>query len=184
MKKAMFSIALCALIVAGVACGGSDDDAASAESFAEQACVASTKWQDSLRTSLTNFQEAATGQSDAAVIKDGVLEAFNTFRTATEELIDTIAALEPPGDEGATEFKERYGSTLTSIKSSLDKLIDDVGGIPTDSDAVFKRELKDIASGFQQSLAGLGNPFTDIPEELLAKFEAEPSCSEVLGPAS
>jgi hypothetical protein len=184
MKKVLAWVALCALVLAGAACGGGDEDAASAESFAEEACVASTKWQDTLRTSLTNFQEAATGQSDPAVVKDGVLEAFTTFRVATEELIEKIASLEAPDDEGATEFKERYGTTLTSIKTSLDKLIDDVGGIPTNSEDVFKRELQTIATGFQKSLAGLGNPFTDIPAELRAKFEAEPTCSEVLGPPS
>ena len=181
MRKAVAFVTLLALCFAA-GCGGDDGASSiSAEAFTEEVCGASAEWQKTLQTSLTDFQRAASEQSDPAQIKEGVAGAFTNFRGATEDLISKISDMGVPSEEGATEFRDRYTSTLTSIKTSLDKLIDDVGGISTNTEARFKTELQAIAQGFQQSLGDLANPFEDMPAELREKFEQQPSCSGLLG---
>jgi len=183
MKKAMTICA--ALLALSLAACGSDDGGGttevSAEAFAKSICTASSEWQDSLQTSLTDFQEAASQESDPAKIKAGVTSAFSNFRDATSDLVAEIDEAGTPPDEGAAEFKERFSTTIGSIKTSLDELISNLDGISTDSADKFKTELQAIAAGFQQSLGALGDPFEGIPDELRAKFQEEETCSSLVG---
>jgi soluble cytochrome b562 len=183
MKKSIAWCAALVLVLSLAACGGDDGDsgAVSAEAFAKEICTASAEWQNTLQTSLADFQEAATQQSDPVQIKAGVSDAFTKFRDATDDLIGRIDGAGTPADEGAQEFKDRFTTTLGSIKSSLDDLIGNLEGIATDSANKFKKDLQAIAAGFQESLGALGDPFQGMPEELKTKFQEEEACTSLVG---
>ena len=179
MRQAIAFIALVAslaLVVAG--CGGSDETSttsATAE-WADGFCTAVTTWEDSLK----QIGEQLTSSPS----QEGLDEAANDARKATDQLVDDLKGLGAPETESGQAVKDgidEFTTTLDDDLTEIENTVDGISGL-TDLPGALTSISTTIAS-MSTALSSMLQTIDDADPkgELQDAFDQASSCNELTG---
>jgi len=163
-------VALCALTLAG--CGG--DDTSATEEWAEDLCTSINTWTDSLSTLTESVQEDPSAE--------GLRDAFDEAKEATQTFTDDLRALGPPETESGDEAKSALDELSGEIESGVDEAESTIEGAEGASGTL------EAISAISATVASLSDEVSatweqlqqaDPGGELQDAFEQTESCEEV-----
>jgi len=163
------------LALAATGCGGGDE-ATPAEEWADGVCTAISSFRDDL----TQISEQLADPS--SLNQDGLEEATNDARTATDTLVDDLRSLGPPETESGEEARQAIDDLATTVEDDFSEIELAVEGV---SDIT---EIPGAISSISASLASIGTALSttiptiegvDVQGELRDAFEQTASCDEL-----
>jgi hypothetical protein len=142
----------------------------SASEYAAAVCTALADWADGLQAQSQGFADLGTDPS-------GAVDSIDAFVDQTDQLIDTISAIDAPDVEGGQQAKELLLATLTAARDSFAGLSEAFANIdPTDPQAIAEA-LSEYQAAFSDSdLSAQLDALQDT--EIARAFESEPACTE------
>lgn len=142
----------------------------SAGEYAAAVCTALADWADGL-------QEQSQGFADLGTDPSAALDSIDAFVDQTDQLIDTISAIDAPDVEGGAQAKELLLATLTAARDSFAGLSEAFANIdPNDPQAIAEALSKYQAAFSDPDLSAQLDALQDT--EIAQAFESEPACTK------
>ncbi len=166
-------VAVLSLAIAG--CGGGDE-ATPAEEWADGVCTAISSFKDDL----TQINEQLADPS--SLNQDGLEEAANDARTATDTLVDELRSLGPPETESGEEAKQAIDDLATTVEDDFSEIelavegVSDITAIPG-AITTISASLASIGTAVSTTIPTIEG--IDVQGELRDAFEQTASCDEL-----
>jgi hypothetical protein len=169
------SVLVSALALAVTGCGGGDE-ATPAEEWADGVCTAISSFNDDLR------QIGDQLADPSSLSQDGLDEATNDARTATDTLVEDLRSLGAPETESGEEARQAIDDLATTVEDDFSEIELAVEGV---SDIT---EIPGAITAISASLASIGTALSttiptiegvDVQGELRDAFEQTASCDEL-----
>lgn len=171
------------VVLAGLAagCGGSDESSTSSTTteWADSVCTAITTWTDEL--------QQLKDQLGASPSKEGLQQAADDAKTATDTLVADLKGLGAPETESGQEAKnaiDQLGTTLEDDISEIQSTAEGVSGLTGVPSAItsISTVFASMATAFSSTLQTIED--ADPKGELKDAFDQASSCKELTGSSS
>ncbi len=177
MRQAIVFIALVAslaLVAAGCGGGSKESSASATVEWANGFCTAVTAWTDSLK------QIGEQLAKPSSLSQEGLDQAANDVREATQTLVDDLKGLGAPDTESGQETKDAIDQLATTLDDDLTEIEDTVDGVSgltgvPAAIASISTTLSSMATAFSSTLQTIENG--DVKGELQDAFQPADSCS-------
>jgi len=184
MRQAIAIIALAAsLALVAAGCGGSDESSETSATveWADGFCTAITSWTDSLQQIGDEFADPSS------LNQEGLDQAANDIREATQTLVDDLEGLGAPDTESGQEVKDAIDELSTTLEGDLTEIEDTVEGVSGLTDlpgavTSISTALSSLATAFSSTFQTIED--ADVQGELEDAFNEADSCSEITDPSS
>ena len=169
-------VASLALVAAGCGGGNKPSTTSATVEWANGFCTAITSWTDALKTA-----GDALGTSPS---KEGLEQAADDVRTATEKLVDDLRALGAPETESGEETRQAIDELATTLEGDLSEIEDAAAGVSGLID------LPGAITTIGSALSSMGTAFSstiqtiedaDAKGELEDAFDQADACGEITG---
>ena len=172
-SKSRVLLAVLAGVLLAAGCGGSDDETSSATEWADGVCSAMTTWIDSVSSATESLGEGGLSE-------DGLEDAVDDVRTASETLADDLQEAGRPDTEAGQEAESLLEGLAEDVEGNLQELESEVEGISAPSDvldaiSLITGTLSTMAEQVAAAFEELGQ--LDAAGELEDAFEESDECS-------
>jgi hypothetical protein len=166
------ALAVAVVALAASACGGDDEEVPAAQQWAGDLCGAVNTWRDAISTATATITSNPT--------RDGLEEAADEVKGATEQLVDDVRGLGAPDTEAGEQARdsvEQLADTAEAGLATIEESVDDVSGADGLLAAVstVSTTIAQLSSELSESLDGL-RALEDVDEELTDAFRDAPEC--------
>jgi uncharacterized phage infection (PIP) family protein YhgE len=174
------TVGIVALALVAAGCGGSDNESTSqttsADDWAAGFCSAVTDWTDELKNITSEFS------SPSNLSQDGLQNAAEDVRGATDNLVDDLRGLGAPDTESGQEVKTSLDSLSNTLEAESGKISDIVDGVSGVTG------IPGALSSITTSLSAMGTAFSntlqtiedaDAKGELQGALEDSPDCAGI-----
>ncbi len=173
-RVALLPLLAAALLAAG--CGGGDDDTPSANDWANEVCSAMTTWIGSTSSAIESL-------GDGGLSEDGLQDAVDDVRAASETLVDDLQQAGRPDTEAGQEAEALLDGLADDVDENVQELeqtVDDVTGANDVLNAIslITGTLSTMADQVGEAFEQLGQ--LDAAGELQNAFEESDDCSDLL----
>jgi uncharacterized phage infection (PIP) family protein YhgE len=180
MRARLATLVLVVASLAAVAagCGGSDEEADPTAAWASGFCTAVTTWTDSLDDVTSQFTDTSN------LSEDGLRDAADDVKSATQQLVDDLRALGAPDTESGEEIRSSLDSLSTTLETEADDIestVDEVSGLTDIPSAIttVSASLSAMGSAFTATLQTIDD--ADAGGELETALEDSPECAGIPG---
>jgi methyl-accepting chemotaxis protein len=175
-------VALAAVCVASIAlvaagCGGdSEPEASGATQWADGLCTVAVTWRDSLQQIGSQFTDLSS------LSQEGIDEAANDVRTATQTFVDELQDLGAPDTESGEEAKTAVDELATTVDDEVGTIEDTVDGISSIAD--IPAAVTTISSALSAMTTAVSTTVQTIEDadaggELTTALQDSDACSEL-----
>jgi len=178
MTKRLIASAVAALALVAAGCGGSDNSpsASPTDEWADGFCTAITTWTDSIHSVTEQFTDLSSFS------QDGLEEAANDVKGATEDLGDDLQGLGAPDTESGQAVKDSIDeltSTLESEVATIEETAQGVSGLTAIPGAItsITSSLTAMGTAFSSTFQALED--ADAEGELQTALEDSPACASI-----
>lgn len=182
MTRTLIACAVAALALVAAGCGGSDEassgssEAPPAAEWADGFCTAITTWTDSIKTVTEQFTDLSSFS------QDGLEEAANDVKSATDTLVDDLKGLGAPDTESGQEVKDSIDELSTTLESQIDEIettVDETSGLTEVPGAItsISTSLSAMSTAFSSTLQTVES--ADAEGELQTALEDSPACADI-----
>lgn len=178
MTKTLIASAVAALALVAAGCGGSDESSSASptDQWADGFCTAITSWTDSVQSVTEQFTDLSSFS------QDGLEDAANDVKGATEELVDDLQSLGAPDTESGQAVKDsidELSSTLESEVATIEDTAQGVSGLTGIPAAVtsITSSLTAMGTAFSSTFQALED--ADVEGELQTALEDSPACANI-----
>ena len=125
MTKTLIASAVAALALVAAGCGGSDEapTASPTDEWADGFCTAITTWTDSIQSVTEQFTDLSSFS------QDGLENAANDVKSATDELVTDLKGLGTPDTESGEAVKDSIDELSSTVESEVTTIEDTVQGV-------------------------------------------------------
>ena len=178
MTRTLLATAVAALALVAAGCGGGDESSSASptDEWADGFCTAITSWTDSIQSVTEQFSDLSS------LSKDGLENAADDARTATEDLVDGLRGLGAPETESGEAVKDsidELSSTLESEVATIEDAVQGVSGLTGIPGAIssITSSLTAMSAAFSATFQTLED--ADVEGELQTALEDSPACADI-----
>lgn len=182
MKKPLIASAVSALALVAAGCGGSDESTSASPSasptdeWADGFCTAITTWTDSIQSVTERFTDLSSFS------QEGLEEAANDVKGATDDLVDDLQGLGAPDTESGQAVKDSIDeltSTFESEVATIEDTAQGVSGLTAIPGAVtsITASITAMSTAFSSTFQTLED--ADVEGELQTALDDSPACADI-----
>jgi gas vesicle protein len=180
MRVVLLGCFVVALLLAAAGCGGDDTQSAS-EQWADSVCTSMDDWATQMQQHAEDVQEAITSPSADSVAT--IQAAIAQGADATQDLVSTLEALEPPPTSDGQSARSLLDSFTTELEQTANEVQDETESLQSGSSATeLATAIGTIATEVSSAVAKAQSTFASLQElegELRDAFAREDSCQQL-----
>ena len=170
--RAAAALAVAVAVLGASACGGDEEEVPAAQQWAGELCTAVNTWRDAI--------SSATATITSNPTREGLEDAADEAKSATEELVDDVRGLGAPDTEAGEQAQqgvEQLADTAESSLATIEENVENVSGTEDLLTAVstVSATISQLSSQLSESLDEL-RALGDVDDELTEAFQDAPEC--------
>lgn len=167
---ALLAVAVVALGAA--ACGGDEEEVPAAQQWAGDLCSAVNSWRDAISTATATITSNPT--------REGLEEAADDVKGATEQLVDDVRGLGAPDTEAGDQARDSVEQLAGTAEAGLATIEENVEGLSGTEGlltavSTVSATIAQLSSQLSESLDELRG-LEDVDDELTDAFRDAPEC--------
>jgi hypothetical protein len=150
VKRPIHTLALCGVVVALCACGGSSG--VPAASYVKSVCSAAATWKNAIITAGQKLEFGLNSKS-LAQTKANYVQFVRALETATGQAANQLAAAGTPSVSGGESIASTIVRIFNKAKTNLGHAASEAASIPTTSKSAFNAGATKVQNDVRNSLA-------------------------------
>jgi hypothetical protein len=173
MKRLVHTLALCGVVVALSACGGSSE--VSPASYVKAVCTAAATWKSAIITAGQKLEFGLNGKS-LPQTKANYVQFVQALESATSHAASQLAAAGTPSVSGGKSIASTIVRIFNKAKTDLGHAASEAASIPTTSKSAFNAAANKVQNDVRNSLAQMSAVSPANNPSLRTAATNDPTC--------